>query len=135
MGKENMLNLSMFILRGVLGAIFILQGAQNLFGMFDGIGVEGTAKMLEGYGFANAQTLAIIWACAEFASGIFLVLGMMSRWAALAVASLTTIHLWKTNLAYGLLLQGGDMERNLLIIAACIPIILLGGGSWSVWDV
>ena len=31
--------------------------------------------------------------------------------------------------------QSGGIEYNLLIIGSSIPLILIGGGSWSVWDV
>jgi putative oxidoreductase len=133
--KDNMLNLSLFVLRMILGAIFIVHGAQKLFGMFDGMGIEGTAKMLEGFGFANADILALVWASVEFAGGIFLVLGITARWAALAVAFFMVAQLWKANLAYGLLVQSGEFEHTVLLITSCVPVILLGGGSWSVWDV
>lgn len=135
MNKDNMLNLSLFVLRMVLGAIFIVHGAQKLFGTFDGMGIEGTAKMLEGFGFANADILALVWACVEFVGGIFLVLGITARWAALAVGFFMVAQLWKANLAYGLLVQSGEFEHTVLLITSCVPVILLGGGSWSVWDV
>ncbi|MDD4012907.1 MAG: DoxX family protein [Candidatus Omnitrophica bacterium] len=135
MKKENMFNFSMLLLRAVLGAIFVVHGSQKLFGMFDGIGIEGTAKMMEGFGFPNPEIIAVIWASMEFASGVFLIFGIMSRWAALAVVFLIGVLLWKANISYGILMRSGEIEHYVLIIASSIPIVLLGGGSWAIWDV
>ncbi|MBD3426458.1 MAG: DoxX family membrane protein [Candidatus Omnitrophica bacterium] len=130
-----MFNLSMLVLRLVLGVIFVAYGAQKLFGTFDGIGLEGTAKMVEGLGFGNAYTIALAWACIEFIGGIFLMLGILARWSALAISLTMLVRIWKINLMYGFFLQNGGVEYGLLVVGACIPLILLGGGSWSVWDI
>ena len=73
MKNENLLNLSLFILRAIIGFIFLVHGAQKLFGMFDGIGLEGTIKMVEGIGFLKPNIFAIIWGLIEFIGGIFLI--------------------------------------------------------------
>ncbi len=135
MKNENLLDLSLFILRAIIGVIFIFHGAQKLFGMFDGIGLAGTEKMVEGMGLAYPHILAAAWASIEFVGGIFLMLGVMARWAAAAIVFTVLIHLWKVNLMYGFFIQNGGIEYHLLIIGACVPIILLGSGSWSLWDV
>ena len=135
MSKDTMLNLSMLMLRLIIGAVFIVHGAQKLFGMFDGVGVEGTAKMIEGFGFSNPYTLAVVWGSTEFVGGIMLVLGIMSRVAGAAIFSLLVIQLWKANMAFSLFFQSSEVEHNLVVLAACIPLVLIGGGSWSVWDV
>ncbi len=135
MTKEGLINLSMFSLRIVIGAIFVAHGAQKLFGMFGGIGIEGTVKMVEGLGFPNPYLVALIWASIEFVGGIFLILGILARWSAGAIVFIMFVHIWKINIPYGFFMQNGGMEYYLLIIGACIPLILLGGGSWSVWDV
>ena len=134
MKKENLLDLSMFILRIILGVIFTAHGAQKLFGMFNGIGLEGTIKIMEGLGWGQSYLLATTWACIEFIGGIFLIFGILARWSAAAIVFTMLVRLWKINLAYGFFAQEGGIEYNLLVIGACIPLILLGGGSWSVWD-
>jgi putative oxidoreductase len=135
MKNENLFNLSMLILRIVIGVIFVAHGAQKLFGTFDGIGLEGTAKMVEGLGFGNAYPIAVVWACIEFVGGIFLILGILARCSAFAIALTMLIRLWKINLMYGFFIENGGIEYGLLIIGACIPLIFMGGGSWSVWDI
>ena len=135
MEKENMFDLAMFMLRVVLGSIFVVHGAQKLFGMFGGIGLEGTAEMVEGLAPINADLLALIWAFIEFIGGIFIVLGIMARWAVSAIMLTVLISLCKFDLVYGFFIKNSGIEHKLLILGACIPLSLLGGGRWSVWDV
>ena len=135
MKKDTVFDIAMFLLRVIIGVIFAAHGAQKLFGMFNGIGLEGTARIVEGVGIAKPYLVATIWAYIEFIGGIFLILGIMARWSASAIALTMLIRLWKINLVYGFFVQEGGIEYNLMVIGACIPLILLGGGSWSVWDV
>ena len=134
MKKENLLNFSMLVLRVIIGVIFVAHGAQKLFGMFDGIGIEGTARMMEGLGMPQPCLFASVGGYVEFIGGICLILGILARWSAIAVMITVFIQLWKVNLIYGFFSQNGGIEYDLLAIGACVPIILLGGGSWSVWD-
>lgn len=135
MKRETFLDLSMFILRLIIGAIFIAHGSQKLFGMFNGIGIEGTTKIIEGLGWPNPDLTAIVWGCIEFIGGICLTFGIIARWAAVTIVLTMLVRLWEINLAYGFFVQEGGIEYNLLVIGACVPLMLLGGGSWSVWDV
>lgn len=135
MTKETLKDFSMFALRVILGIIFITHGAQKLFGMFGGIGIEGTTKMMEGLGFFYPRIIALIWSGIEFAGGVFLVLGVLARYAAVLIAVVMLVSIWKINLAYGFFIQNNGYEYNLLIIASCVPFICMGGGSWSVWDI
>lgn len=134
MNREKLLDLAMLLLRIVIGVVFVAHGAQKLFGMFGGIGLEGTSKIIEGMGMATPQIYAMIWACIEFIGGIFLIFGISARWAAVAIAFTMFIRLWKLNMVYGFFIENGGIEYNLMVIGACIPIILLGGGKWAVWD-
>ena len=135
MRKEGMVDISMFVLRLVIGMIFLAHGAQKLFGTFDGIGIEGTAKMVEGMGFLEPHIVAVAWAGIEFVGGILLIFGILARWAAISVVLTVLVRAYKLSLMYGFFLQNGGVEYDLLIIGASIPIILIGGGRWSVWDI
>ncbi len=137
MKKETLTDLSMLILRIVVGGMFIIHGAQKLFGMFDGMGLEDTARLVEslGAGMGNPHAVALVWGAVEFIGGIFLVLGIFVRWSALAIATTVFIQLLKINITYGFLVQGrSGIEDGLLFIGVCVPLILMGGGRWSVWD-
>ena len=135
MEKPKLFNISMFLLRLVLGTVFIVHGAQKLFGMFGGIGLDGTSKLIEGLRFSEPYVFAIIWGSVEFIGGVFLLLGVLARWAAVAIVLTILVYLCRVDLAYSSLFQYSVIEHNVIIIATCLPVMLMGGGSWSVWDV
>jgi len=132
--KDTLFNLSMLILRVVLGTVFVIYGSQKLFGMFGGMGLEGTAKMLESLGVGKAYIVAAVWGVVELTGGLFIFLGILARWATSLIFILMFAHLIKIDLAYGMVFQKTGMEYTLMVLASCTPIMLMGGGSWSVWD-
>ena len=134
MKKENLVNLSMLLVRLLIGSVFIAHGAQKLFGMFNGIGLEGTARIVEGLGFSVPYITAGIWGGIEFVGGVFLILGILVKFSSAAIALTLLVRMWKINLMYGFFIHDGGVEYNILVIAACIPLMLIGGGAWSVWD-
>ncbi|HPS20808.1 MAG TPA: DoxX family protein [Candidatus Omnitrophota bacterium] len=127
-------DMALFIIRMALGVIFVAHGAQKLFGMFGGIGLEGTTKMMEGLGFVHPFRMALVWSLLEFVGGAALILGFLSRYAAGFLTVLMIVSIWKINLAYGFFVQNGGYEYSMLIIGSCLLIILMGSGSWSIWD-
>jgi putative oxidoreductase len=135
MDRDICQDLSLFALRIVIGIIFVAHGAQNLFGMFGGIGLAGTTKMMEGLSFSHPYLVATIWSAIEFLGGIFLFLGVLTRISALFISVLMIILMWKVNAAYGFFVQNGGIEYNLLIVGGCFPLIFMGGGKWSIWEV
>lgn len=134
MKKENLINMSMLLVRILIGSVFMAHGAQKLFGMFNGIGLEGTARIVEGLGFQNPYIIGGIWGGIEFVGGVFLILGILVRFSAASIALTMFVRMWKINMIYGFFIHDGGIEYNILVIAACIPLILVGGGAWSVWD-
>lgn len=134
MDKESRLNLAVLLLRVVLGLIFISHGAQKLFGMFEGIGLEGTTRMMEGLGFDHPEICAKVWSSIEFFGGLAMIFGFLTRYAAILISFIMAVSIWKVNLSYGFFVQNGGFEYNLLILGACFLLILIGGGSWSIWD-
>ncbi|MFH1837221.1 MAG: DoxX family protein, partial [Candidatus Omnitrophota bacterium] len=100
MEKVKYFNVSMFFLRLVVGIVFVVHGSQKLFGMFDGIGLDGTAKLIEGSDLAQPYMIAVIWGTIEFIGGILLVLGVLARWAAVMIVLTIFIYLFKMDLAY-----------------------------------
>ncbi|MBF0493640.1 MAG: DoxX family protein [Candidatus Omnitrophica bacterium] len=134
MKEKTAKDLSLFVLRLGLGAIFLAHGAQNLFGMFGGVGIEGTTKMMESLGFSYPYYSAIVWSCAEFFGGMFLIMGFFARISAILIAALLVVSIYKINFSNGFFIQNGGYEFDLLMIIGCAQIAFMGGGNWSLWD-
>ena len=76
--------LAALILRVPVGLILAAHGAQKLFGWFGGNGLVGTAQWLSSMGMEPGLLMAVLAGGAEFFGGLALVLGLMTRPAALA---------------------------------------------------
>ena len=125
------------LLRVCVGAVFIAHGAQKLFGIWGGPGLDGTAAMLTGLGLPYPQPLAIVLAVVEFGGGILLALGGLTRWAALALAIDMAVAIWKVHYRNGFFLsdhpgRGGGAEYAMVLLAALVCLAMIGPGAWSV---
>src|SRR2546422_9555050 len=71
------------VVRVVLGVIFFAHGAQKVLGWFGGYGLKGTTRFLTSIGLPLPVAYAVCFF--EFLGGICLILGLLTRLAALAV--------------------------------------------------
>src|SRR3954468_18782460 len=84
------------ILRFVLGVVFFAHGAQKMLGWFGGYGFSGTMGMFTGTMHIPAP-LAFLAIAAEFFGGLGLIVGFLTRVAALGIAvnmlvAVATVH-------------------------------------------
>jgi putative oxidoreductase len=115
-------------LRIVIGIILIPHGYQKLFGGIEKF-VPNVVKL--GFPFTLAPTaFAYAAALAEFLGGILLVIGLLTRWAALFAAVNMAVAIFKVHLHHGLTGSGG-FEFPLALLAGCVALMLLGGGRAS----
>ena len=125
------------VLRVSVGAVFMAHGAQKLFGIWGGPGLNGTTAMLGALGVPYAQPLAMVLALVEFAGGILLALGALTRWAALALAVDMAVAIWKVHARNGFFLsdhasRGGGVEYAMVLLAALVCVALIGPGAFSI---
>lgn len=125
-------------LRLCVGAVFLVHGAQKLFGLLGGPGIAGTAKLLESFGLPYSTPLAASLGIVEFGGGVLLILGSMTTWAALALLLDMALIVWKVHYPHGLTLKGGPLlasgqvgELHLVLVAALLCLMLGGPGAWS----
>jgi len=125
------MDLALLVLRLVVGLLFVGHGAQKLFGVFGGGGLEGTAGMFDNIGLRPGWLHARAAGTAEFAGGLLLALGLFTPFAAAALiavmtAAVITVHapngIWNTNQGY---------EFNLVMTAAAFALAGIGAGAWS----
>lgn len=97
---------SALALRIPIGIIFMAHGAQKLFGWFGGYGLEGTGQWMASIGLGPGVLMAFLAGSAEFFGGLFILLGLLTRPAAVALSftmavaisqcTSKTAYLWQT---------------------------------------
>jgi putative oxidoreductase len=118
------------VVRLIVGVIMTAHGLQKL---SLGPAKFGTATLVP-LGVPYADVMAYVVTFTELAGGILLVVGLLSRLAALAllVELITTIALVKVNV--GLIApaaRGAGAELDLALIAGLVMILLVGPGRAS----
>ena len=124
------------ILRVCVGAVFVAHGLQKLLGMWGGPGLDGTAGMLGALGLPYPYPMGVLLAVTEAGGGLLLILGGLTRPAALALAVDMAVAMWKVHYAHGFFLGGqgrGDgIEYTLVLFGALISLMLTGAGALSI---
>jgi putative oxidoreductase len=118
-------------LRIAVGAIFIGHGAQKLFGAFGGYGIEGTGQFFEQLGISPGPLWATIVGLTEFFGGIAILIGFLTRYAAVPlIINMLVAILW-VHLPYGFFLPQG-YEYAFVLLGAGITFFVGGAGEFSV---
>lgn len=124
------------ILRLVLGVIFIAHGSQKMLGWLGGYGFSATM------GFFTKQmgipaVFAFLAIVAEFFGGLGLILGLLSRVAALGIGVEMAVAVALVHAQFGLFMnwggnqKGEGFEYHLLAIALALAVVVRGAGALS----
>src|SRR4051812_37365080 len=127
-------DLSLLILRLVVGGIFMIHGSQKMFGAFGGPGLKAVVEMFGG------GPLGYLVSIGEFFGGVGLAFGFLSRFSA---ASLIVIMGGAIAMVHGkngfFLGKGPDsmmkeagFEYCVALIGLLLPILLCGPGRFSI---
>ncbi|WP_198333304.1 DoxX family protein [Psychrobacter aquimaris] len=119
------------ILRVPVGLILAAHGAQKLFGWFGGNGLAGTAGWLSSMGMEPGLLMAILAGGAEFFGGLALVLGLLTRPAALIAAFTMLVAIFSVHISNGLFAADGGYEYALTLMVALLALTVQGGGAIS----
>jgi len=125
------------IVRLVLGLTFFMHGAQKMLGWFGGYGFHGSM------GFFTQQLgipapLAFLAICAEFFGGLGLLVGLLSRIAALGIIVNMLVAIATVHHVNGFFMnwtgqqKGEGFEYHLLAIALAIVVLIKGSGAVSI---
>ena len=119
---------SLLLVRVSVGIVICAHGLQKL-GYFGGGGWDGTIQFMTSIGIpAFVAALVII---GESFGGAALVIGLLTRFCAAAIAMIMLGAIALVHAKNGLLGQGG-FELPLVILGSCLGLMLAGGGKWSV---
>src|SRR6516165_9036495 len=130
-------DLTLTLVRLVLGVVFFAHGAQKMLGWFGGYGFHGTMGF-----FTQAMHIpapfAFLAICAEFFGGLGLLVGLLGRVAAFGImcnmlVAILTVHIHNGFFANWSGQQKGEgFEYHLLAIALLLLVMIKGSGALSV---
>lgn len=119
------------VLRVPVGLILAAHGAQKLFGWFDGNGLAGTAGWMSSIGIEPGYLMALLAGGAEFFGGLALVLGLLTRPAALATAFTMLVAIFSVHISNGLFASNDGYEYALVLFVVSVALMIQGGGHLS----
>ncbi|GAB5479146.1 MAG: DoxX family protein [Marinobacter nauticus] len=119
-------------LRVPVGLILAAHGAQKLFGWFGGYGLEGTGQWLASIGLEPGYLMALLAGSAEFFGGLALVLGLLTRPAAVVAAFTMLVAIFAVHIGNGLFMANNGYEYALTLFAATVALAIQGAGRFAV---
>jgi putative oxidoreductase len=125
------------ILRFVLGIVFFAHGAQKMLGWFGGLGFHTTMNMFTQVMHVPTP-LAFLAIAAEFFGGLALIVGFLTRIAALGIATNMVVAIATVHRPFGFFMnwtgtqQGEGFEYHLLVIAMSVFLVIRGAGAFSI---
>jgi len=113
--------IALFIVRFVVGSVFILHGAQKVFGIFGGSGLAGFANWLRTLGIP--AWLGYVSAFVELVGGVMVLAGIFAPAAAAVLAVNMAAAIYLVHLPNGYFVQSGGWEYSFNLILLCVAII------------
>lgn len=127
----------LLIVRVFLGVIFVAHGAQKIFGLFGGPGLEGTIAYFRS-ALGVPPALAALAAFTEFFGGLAVFVGLLTRPAALGLIAVMLVAVakvhWRNGFFLNMSLQPGKahgFEFNWALIGMALALLVGGGGAKS----
>jgi putative oxidoreductase len=133
LGTSN--DVSLTILRLVLGVVFFAHGAQKMLGWFGGFGFHASMGFLGHVGLPAPVAFLVI--CTEFFGGLGLIVGLFTRIAALGIGGEMIGAMFLVHLPNGFFMnwqgsqKGEGVEYHLLVLAMAAALLLRGAGAFS----
>lgn len=130
-------DLTLTLMRLVLGIVFFIHGSQLVLGWFGGHTYAGSMQFFTQYMHIPAPFAALAIA-AEFFGGIGLIVGLLTRVAAFGIAVTMLVAIFKVHIYVGFFMNwsgaqhGEGYEYHLLAIALCVLLMVKGAGALSI---
>ena len=119
----------LMVLRLVLGVVFFAHGSQKMLGWFGGYGFKGTMGFFTQTAHIPA-VFAFLAIAAEFFGGWGLLLGLLTRIAALGITVNMLVAIFMVHLPNGLFMnwtgqqKGEGFEYHLLVLAITVALMI-----------
>lgn len=119
------------LVRAAAGLFLVPHGAQKLFGLFGGYGLEATEQFFQAK-LGLPAGIATIAGLIEFFGGIALALGLLTRPAAALATGLLLVAAFQVHLGKGFFWTAGGFEYPLLWAIVTLAYAVKGGGRYSI---
>ena len=126
------MNFGRFLLRGVVGPLFVGHGTQKLFGWFDGHGPDATGGFFESIGLRPGKRHATAAGWSEALGGALLTLGALTPVAQALITGTMVTAIRKVHAQNGPWVTANGFEYNLTLIALTAALTETGPGRPSV---
>lgn len=123
---------ALFLVRLVLGSIFIAHGSQKLFGWFGGTGLEAFIAWAMSLGIP--PFLGHLAAYAEFAGGVLMFFGIATEVGAFLTIPVMIGAVFIVHWEHGYFMQNGGFEYPFNLILLALAVIIGGPGMAALWD-
>lgn len=120
-------DLSLLLLRLMLGVIGVFHGGQKLFGIFGGYGVKGTAEWMATVGIPAPTLSTVLAGSTQFFGGIFIALGLFSRFWSIGLAFAMLVAIVKVH-PHAFSAQANGMEFAMSVGVMAIAVAITGPG-------
>jgi putative oxidoreductase len=125
------MQIALLVLRLVVGLGFAAHGAQKLFGLFGGFGLDGTAGFFEQIGLRPGKLHAWAAGAIEFFGGLLIALGLVTPFAAAGLIAVMTAAVITVHVKHGFFAGNNGYEYNLVLAATVFALAGVGAGNWS----
>jgi putative oxidoreductase len=123
-------DVGLLALRLMLGAVFFFHGAQKVFGLFGGYGIEGTANFMEGIGIPFPMLSATLAGITELVGGVALWVGFGQRLISIPLTFTMLVAAFSAHSGFNG--ATGGMEYPLTLAVFSAGLGLLGPGRIAV---
>jgi putative oxidoreductase len=119
------------LVRATAGLLLMPHGAQKLFGLFGGYGVEATGQFFASK-LGLPPSFALLAGLIEFFGGLFLAIGLATRAVAVLIVGVMAVAVVLVHLPQGFFWTAGGFEYPLLWGVVALAYAIRGGGRYSV---
>jgi putative oxidoreductase len=125
------MDISLLVLHALVGLLFVGHGAQKLFGVLGGHGLDGTGGFFESLGLRPGRVHAAAGGTAELVGGALLALGLLLPLGAALIVAVMTTAIITVHAQKGVWNSDGGFEYNAVLIAVALVLAAVGGGEYA----
>ena len=124
---------AMLPIRFALGAVMFAHGAQHVFGVWGGPGLNRWIN--QAAPFAEMRP-AWLWmgaaAFSEFIGGALVIIGLYTRIGAFFIACVMIVAIFGVHWKFGFFMNDGGFEFPLALLGMAVSLLIFGAGSASI---